>query len=85
MFYEIAQATLTSAAEIITIAGIMLILAYALYTQHCKFMSEFCPPVAPIRADSWAESKTVSRKPRESKAGEDFRVTSPAAWGVVAA
>ena len=83
--YDLIQSALTAAAEIIAIAGITLILAHALYTQHCNFMSEFCPPVAPIRSDSWAESKTVSRKPRETKAGEDFRVTSPEAWGVVAA
>ncbi len=47
MFYEIAQVTLTAAAEVIAIAGITLIIAHALYTQHQHFMTEFCPPVAP--------------------------------------
>jgi len=83
--YALIQSALTAAAEIIAIAGITLIVVHAVYTQHCKFMSEFCPPVALITADPWAKSNTVSRKPRESKAGEDFRVTSLAAWGRLAA
>jgi len=74
--YDVIQSALTATAEFIAIAGITLILVHAVYTQHCKFMSEFCPPVAA----PWAESKPMSRKLRESKAGKDFGVTPPAAW-----
>jgi hypothetical protein len=68
--YDIIQSALTAAAEFVAIAGITLILAHALYTQHCKFMSEFCPPVAtcqPVIIDPWAESKSVSRTPKRSR------------------
>ena len=68
MFYEIAQSALTATAEVIAIAGITLIIAHALYTQHCKFLSEFCPPVAP-NPPAITQSKAVSRKPPQSKTG----------------
>ena len=59
MFYEIAQATLTVAAEIIVIAGITLIIAHALYTQHQSFMTEFCPSVAPYQPEVQPEISAV--------------------------
>jgi len=82
---DFIQSALTATAEIIAIAGITLIVAHALYTQHCKFMSEFCPPVAPTRTDSWAESKKLSCKPRDSKVKGDFQITIPTAWEEAAA
>ena len=67
--YDLIQSALTATAEFIAIAGITLIIAHALYTQHCQFMSEFCPPVAP-NPPAIAQSKAESRKPPQSKTGE---------------
>jgi hypothetical protein len=67
--YDLIQSALTAAAEFIAIAGITLIIAHAVYTQHCKFMSEFCPPVAP-NPSAITQSKAVSRKLPQSKTGE---------------
>jgi len=66
--YDLIQSALTAAAEFIAIAGITLIIAHALYTQHCKFLSEFCPPVAQD-PPAITQSKAESRQPRQSKTG----------------
>jgi hypothetical protein len=83
--YDVIQSALTATAEFIAIAGITLIVAHAFYTQHCKFKSEFCPPVVPITTDPWAESKKVSCKLRESKVRGDFKVPAPTAFVAAAA
>lgn len=55
MSYEIAQNLLTASYEIVAIAGLTGIIAHAFYSQHKRFMSTYCPPVAPYVAPPEAE------------------------------
>ena len=84
---EFAQALLTQTATIIE--GIMLLglPLYAIARHHLDEVKSLGAPQTTPQPEvsAIAESKPVSRKPRESKAGEDFRVTSPEVWGGVAA
>jgi len=64
MFYEIAQAALTAAAEITAIAGITGIAAHAIWKQHTSWMSAYCPSVAPYTPDTRVEEEVATPVPQ---------------------
>ncbi len=49
---EALQNLLTIAVEVIAIAGLTGIFAHAIGSQHCRFMSEYCPAVKPFQEDA---------------------------------
>ncbi len=56
---EFVQDLLTAATQIIAIAGITGIVAHSFWSQHQRFMTEFCPPVAPYKPDTQTEVEEV--------------------------
>jgi len=64
MFYEIAQAALTAAAEITAIAGITGIAAHAIWKRHTTWMSAYCPSVAPYTPDTRVEEEAATPVPQ---------------------
>lgn len=60
--YDLIQSALTASIEFIAIAGFGGIAVHAIWSQHCKFMTDFCPPVAPYQPEAPAVVEAVEVK-----------------------
>jgi hypothetical protein len=75
---ETLQNFLTVAIEVIAIAGLTGIFAHAIWTQHCRFMTDYCPVVTPFQKDAIAtqpelkpEVEVIAIKQPEAKQESD--------------
>jgi hypothetical protein len=83
--YDLIQATLTVAIEFVTIAGLGGIIGHAVWSQHRRFMTDYCPAVAPYTPEALTEVEEVAPAEEHQPADDVWQTeitTSPARYWV---
>ncbi len=85
--YDLIQSALTAAINVTAIAGITGIFAHGLWTQHKRWMNEFCPALGSTSVQAVIESETPAEETQlEQPVIEDVWeapiATSPALYWV---
>ena len=62
--HDLIQSALTVATEITAIAGLTGIAAHAVWKQHTRWMSTYCPVVIPCTPDVQAKEEVATTEPQ---------------------